>query len=166
METAFRRSDYVVHLEEDTAISKDALRFFEFCGEAFKDDPKVVSVCAYHRYTDPARHQQVYIEQPYSMEFCLGAFCFWGMGIWKNRWEATMGGYYPEYPSGLDFWITQHLQPGQGCYRAVLARTQCTGGEDAVHTPSEAWHKEHEFNALGAWDFDMPDPDPSVWNVI
>lgn len=103
MEEAFKLSDYVVYLEEDVAVAKDALRYFEFCGKAFKDNPKVVSVCAYNRYTDPEYHQRIYTEHPYSLEFFPGKFCFWGLGMWKDRWDSMMAGYYPNYPSGLDF---------------------------------------------------------------
>jgi hypothetical protein len=167
MNEAFKLSDYVVALEEDHAVSPDALRFFEFCGETLKDDPKVFSVCGYNRYTDPVYHQRIYQEHPYSLEFFPGRFCWWGMGLWKDRWEPNIGdgSEYRQYKhlGGLDWWFTSHLQLGQGLYRPILPRVQCTGGEDAVHTPNDQWHKEWEYNAFGAWDFDMPDPDPSVW---
>ena len=51
LEHAFERGDFVIHLEDDVLLCRDALRYFEWANHRFRTDPDTYAVCSY-RMTD------------------------------------------------------------------------------------------------------------------
>lgn len=77
---AFQHFDYVIHLEDDTPIAPDALRYFEWASQ-FTSDPTVFVVSAWgvlpRGKAQPNDHQRI---------VKTGLFSCWGWATWKDRW--------------------------------------------------------------------------------
>jgi len=169
---AFQETDYLVFLEDDTIPAPDALRYFEW-GRQFKDDQSIVAVCGYDRYHDMDYHQLVLREQPYTVVKKDKTFSSWGWAMWRDRYERIYGmdgmKYIPnvDHPNGrFDWFLFWQFQEGEGCLFPRLPRVQSVGGEMGEHTPNPEWHRENEYNPLGAWSQDMPDIGPEVWQMV
>ncbi len=166
---AFRVADYVIVLEDDTIPAKDALLFFEQVGDVVKDIEPVFSVCGYNRI-DESQLESVASYSPYTVHFKQG-FHTWGWATWKDRWEKAFGDGAKAYleASGddangnFDWWLRQDCHGYVEAYPA-LPRIQCITAPSAEHTPSDEWHREHEYNEFGAWSLGMGRPEPAVWN--
>jgi Methyltransferase domain len=163
---AFESSDFVILLEDDTPPAQDALRYFEAMNQMFKDDPSVMSISGYNRYTEEEEHRRVLAEERYHLD--RGEqFTPWGFGIWKDRYETVVGMDGEKYKAatgdnanGLfdhNFcrWMNEH--PGHYTIYPVMPRTNHTGADRAEHTPSEEYLRENEFAPYGAWSQHMPD---------
>lgn len=168
---AFELSDYVIFLEDDTFLSKDALRFFEFCGNRFQDDQGVVAVCAYHRYLTLEQHRRVLTKETYDLAKA-GGFSPWGWAMWSDRYARKMGDgaaykecWGDEANGRFDWWFNTGMDPGEGSVYPVLPRANHIGGEQAEHTPSLEWLMANEFAPFGAWTQEMPDPPRTAWRV-
>lgn len=51
LEQGFACSDYVIHLEDDLLLSRDALKFFEWCNATFKTQQAIFSATAFSNQT-------------------------------------------------------------------------------------------------------------------
>jgi len=149
---AFSISDYVIFLEDDTIPSKDALDWFVWAGDKYKDDTEITSITGYNRISS--------IEgiNPYQYEE-QEAFIPWGWAMWEDRYEAIYGldgNLYRSNVSNIngefDWWARANKVK---CVFPTVARIQSIGAELAEHTPSPEWHKENEFNEFGAWDLNL-----------
>jgi hypothetical protein len=81
---AFQESDYVIHIEDDTPIAPDALRFFEWANQ-FGSDKSVFTVSGWGvlpkpepQPNDPARIFRIY------------NFSSWVWATWKDRWDEML----------------------------------------------------------------------------
>lgn len=173
MPKAYQHGDYVIMLEDDTPIAQDGLRYFEAMNRMFRDDPTMISVSAYNRYTAPEEHERVLRDEPYHIDRG-GQFCPWGWAMWEDRYARLIGmdgGKYLEATgdkaNGLfDHNLCQLMKAEAGkafTVYPVLPRTNHTGATEAEHTPSEKWLMDNEFSPYGAWSQDMPDPVGQEW---
>lgn len=163
---AFERGDYMIFLEDDTGLSKDALRYFIAMGEIFLQDKSVFSVSGYNRV--PSGEDTFDISQhPYEYDVKEG-FCPWGWACWRDRWDAMYpdaGAAYKEYAgeqaNGLfDHWL---FGKGLGMAYPTMGRTNHTGWIGSEHTPSLRFLMDKEFSYYGAWSEELPDPPISIW---
>ena len=160
--------DRFIFLEDDILPAKDALHYFDWALERFKDDQGVVSVCGYHK-TDELRPQE--LDRYYESS----VFCPWGWAMWAGRWldywgdgrryrrdiedwfgpTATANGHF-------DYWWfrlceSRNLKTIFPC----VARTLNFGKEQGEHTDAESFAVT-DYNPVGAWQ--IPDlPDHSEW---
>jgi len=81
---AFQESDYVIHIEDDTPVAPDALRFFEWANQ-FGSDQSVFTVSGWGilpkldaHPDDDARVFRVY------------NFSSWLWATWKDRWQEML----------------------------------------------------------------------------
>lgn len=171
---AFKYSDFVIFYEDDTIPAPDTLRYFEWCRQ-FKDDPNCIAICTYDRYHDQHYHDLVMKYQSHSVIQKPGIFSIWGWGTWKDRYDRIYGMDGQKYATSplvdnvngrFDYWMSWSFEsnPEAYCLFPRLPRTQSVGAENAEHTPSAEWHKENEYNPMGAWTQEMPDTDQ--WELI
>jgi hypothetical protein len=167
---AYEQSDYVIFLEDDTIPSPDALRYFEW-GQHFKDNPDIIAICGYERYGDIPFHNLVLEHQAHAAFKLVNKFSSWGWALWKDRYERIYGmdgsNYIPfvDAPNGrFDWHLFWQFKGLQGCIFPRLPRIQSIGGEMGEHTPNAQWHKDNEYNPLGAWCQEMPDTDQ--WQLV
>lgn len=85
LELAFGLSDYVVHLEHDDVLAPDALTWFAWARDTYRDDVDVFTVggFAHTRQTKPSL-------QPH--------FLPWGWATWRDRWHEMRADW------SFDFW--------------------------------------------------------------
>lgn len=167
---AYELSDYVIFIEDDTIPAQDALRFFEFCAQLAKD-PDCVAICAYDRYMDEAYHTRALAKQAHAVLKRPKMFSSWGWAMTRDSYERLYGmdgqKYIPnvDAPNGrFDWWISWNYRDNDYCVFPRIPRFQSVGGERGEHTPNAEWHRENEYNPLGAWSQPMPDTDD--WILI
>lgn len=161
LQTAYKYSDYVIFLNDDTPISPDGLLFFEWAGEKFKDDQSIYSICGYNRVTDQEANQI----DPWAYTFGAGDG-IWGFARWRDRHEATYGidgskyiEYCKEHGHAINGWFdayAAHIATQERTLKHVkplLARTQHSEWESAEHTPTAdggEWFRNNEYNPVWA----------------
>jgi hypothetical protein len=80
LEEVFSESDRLIFLEDDIVVSPHFLRYMNECLEHFRDDPRILAICA---YTLPFR-----MPKWYRKDVFLGRrYSPWGVGLWKHKWE-------------------------------------------------------------------------------
>jgi hypothetical protein len=142
--TGFRSTDFVIVCEDDVLFARDALKFFEHCDRAYRDDKEVFTVGAFSR--------QICKPKQYYHLLRKSWFTPWGWATWSDRWveiEAGLRGRLDDKKS----WdvITNHeIRKGRFEVRPILARTQNIGADGGVHVPGPDWHRVHQFNEFWA----------------
>ena len=163
---AFDLSDFVLLCEDDTQMSEDALRWFEWAAEEFRSDDRVYSIAGYNRSpgSDAAEID------PYGYVFKTG-FNSWFWGTWRDRYAEHYGMDGSKYAAvakaetngKFDHFVHQK----QMLYvTPALGRTLHDDWQSAEHTPNEQWWRENE-DASGCWAglLDLPDPSPLLWHA-
>ncbi len=162
--------DRFIFLEDDILLAKDALHYFDWALERFRDDPTVVDVCGYRKTAEL---------NPAEIDQCYGStvFCPWGWAMWGDRWSQYWGDGTP-YRRDLAEWFGPQ-QSANGkfdywwfrlCERQTLktifpsvARTHNFGKENGEHTDPTVF--DHmDYNAIGAWQIDDL-PDRTEWRL-
>jgi hypothetical protein len=175
LDGGFKLSDYVIFLNDDTPISKDALLWFEWAGEKFKDDKSVYSVCGYNRVTDRTAADI----DPYAYSFREGDGV-WGFARWKDRHEESYGvggskyvEYCEQHGYPVDGWFdgyAYHIATKErNLYHVypLLARSQHSEWECAEHTPKDdggKWFMDNEYNAVWAGEAELGRAKDGWWH--
>jgi hypothetical protein len=132
--------DYVILCEDDILFAKDALKFFEWARDAYRDDKDVLSVCSYSRdVTDSTAHHKVKRE---------GWFTPWGWATWADRFADIKAGlaYRLNVHDSWDQIVNHSIRKDRFEIRPLLARTQNIGGEMGTYCPGPEWHRQNQFN--------------------
>jgi hypothetical protein len=163
LDWGFEDTDYLIHIEDDILLSYDALKYFEWAGETFKNDQTVFTVDGYNN------------ENPFPVATCWSdnlhivkkatSFKPWGWAIWKDRWEGIKDRWQFNYGSryeqgklvfgggGWDVCMKQYLRGDRCRVYPLLARTKNIGAKNGTHTPSEEWH--HRKHHVDVWANDI-----------
>ena len=135
--------EFVLHVEDDTPLCRDALTYFAEMAERYRDDADVFSVSAYQRrpFADHASTRSCYRRQ---------WFTPWAWGTWRDRW-LEMAGKFAAEPSWD--WQVNHAMRGSRCEIApTVSLSRNIGAVGGAHVPSAAWHKEHHHVTTTADD--------------
>ena len=146
-EHGFKKSDFIVHFEDDTVPAQDCLRYMEYCRQAYRDDSKVFSVSAYNRSScKPFQYYHIYCRNPYTC---------WAVGIWKNRWEWVKDNWSRD-PDSYAVHLTKYLAGFdlKEIY-PLLSRAQNIGVERGVHVPSPEWHRQNQHTDYWAKNYNL-----------
>jgi hypothetical protein len=148
-------SDFHVHFEDDTVPTRDALRWFAWARDRFKDDPAVMNVSGYQRISNGFRDQ-------------CGLrrwFTPWGWATWRDRWESIRDSWpADDRQVSWDTVIDKLTRRGRYEVRPMLARIQNIGAEGGAHVPGAAWHAEHHLNRV--WVESEPGPRADEWYEV
>lgn len=146
----FEVSDFVIYVQDDDQVAPDALRFFEYAAEHFRDDPSVYTACAFHLVKEPCTESHYYkvMRRP--------LFTSLTMATWKDRWLEP-GGMRDDWDfdyryQGWDYNLMFRLRRDRWEVYPWLARTQNIGEEGGAHIPSAAWHRENVRTSFWASD--------------
>ncbi len=149
----FEEGDYVIHLEDDILLAKDAIRWFIEEGEIYRDLKSTFSVCGYQR-ENPTRWLRP--EENDKLEDILGSdigvlsFYPWGWATWKDRWEEIKDKWaFGQHKWGgtWDLWMKKELRGNRQCILPLISRVKNIGSEDGTYTPSKEWFlKKHTVN--------------------
>ena len=144
-------SDYVILCEDDILFAKDALKYFEWARDEYKNDKQVFSICGYSR--DKATEPEYFKIQRNPW------FTPWGWATWADRFEDIKA-VLAHRLNDHDSWdqITNYaIRKDRNEIRPLLARTQNIGGELGTYCPGPGWHRQHQFNGHWAGDVEVGD---------
>jgi len=157
LDGAFRCSDSVIMLEDDTVLAKDAIRFFLFCLDRFKHDADVFSVSGYNR-ADTLKLDA--IRQLGRRKW----FTPWGWATWKDRYDDIVEARQKVKVSprlSWDIFVTDNARRGRQEVFPVVSRVQNIGAENGAHVPSPEWHRQNQHTP--AWAGIFGDIAPGDW---
>lgn len=109
LDHAFECGEFVIHLEDDILLCRDALRYFEWANERFRTDADTYAVCSYRKTSHaegliPANAGRV-IRKP-------DEFFPSGWATWRERWERLFKPIWDSTnPYGWDMTILFRLCP-------------------------------------------------------
>lgn len=129
-------SEYNIHIEDDTVLSRDALLYFEWA-KKYESDKSVWTVTAYNRDYDCGDNPEMVMRRQW--------FTCWGWATWKDRWQEMKGKWGQYYRFGG--WGRSVLQMRKDRYEIFpcLSRCQNIGAENGLHVRSPKWHRAHHF---------------------
>ncbi len=146
----FARGDFVIHVEDDILLAPDALDYFRWARDRYRDDPAVATVSAYHRQAEepgPAEYHDVRRRV---------WFHPWGWGTWRDRWRSFLRAPAREamavdvLPGRGDWDINfSRLFVSRGLHEVYprLSRAQNIGARSSIHsavTFTPEWHRAHQ----------------------
>jgi hypothetical protein len=161
--------DYVIFLEDDHLPSRDCIQWFIEMGERFRDDERIGFITGYNKQTE-AEFRDSTPDEIGIVDIDDGCAGFRpsGWATWKDRWDYFLPNDGEDYKricgTAEVFDHFMHLRHGEMLYKLnppvvgmnkpkwpglvgpKIARIQLIGWENATHTESEAWWREHEFN--------------------
>lgn len=150
LDWGFEDADFVIHIEDDILLSRDALQYFEFCANKFIEDKTIFTVDGYNNTPYELNSNKEY------KILKASSYKPWGWSIWKDRWDGIKDTWQFKYGSiyerdirvfdggGWDVCMKQYLRGDRMRIYPILARTKNIGALGGVHTPSKEWHdKKH-----------------------
>ena len=159
----FALTDYNIHIEDDIVLSIDALEYFEYCRERYKNDDDIFTVTAYNR---DGTH-----DQPLHQLKRRPWFHPWGWASWRARfpdmlqhWERRRGGQLDQagmvrgssWDAGMTFkarGLRQEIYP-------AVSRSQNIGKENGENvSPSDHRCLQHVEYWAGPLQ-----PIPQTWS--
>jgi hypothetical protein len=146
----FRRSDFVIHLEDDVPLASDALQYFEWCQERFRDDLSVFSVTAYNRRMTPPPEADLHRVSRRNWFHPLAC------ATWTNRWQLFRGRLHSTkkgWDSLLAWGFCAGDQPG-ALFEVYpeLSRAQHIGVKSSLSELSPEWYVERHDARYWAGD--------------
>ena len=149
MQHGFGKSEYHVHLEDDTVPVRDTLNYFAWASQ-FGCDERLLGVTAYSRIGGDACEAVM-----------LGAFCPWGFATWRDRFAEFDANWCPEPKVSWDTWIDGTMQRGRLLVTPCLSRIQNVGQHAGTFNTPDMWAKE-QFNPTMAAE----DSAVSEWRLL
>jgi hypothetical protein len=94
LEHGFHGAGYVIHVEDDVELARDALGWFAWAGEQYHGNPAVFTVGAW-RHNDGWLPDCGRAMRPNEHAECRldGGFVCWGWATWADRWEVIRAGW-------------------------------------------------------------------------
>lgn len=123
-------SEFHVHLEDDTVPCRDALRWFAWARDAYRDEPAVMNVSGYQRISN-GRLGECGLRR---------WFTPWGWGVWKDRWLGLTAGWSTSPSVSWDVVVNHVLRAGRFEVFPTVSRIQNIGAERGTHVPNAEWH--------------------------
>jgi hypothetical protein len=135
---AIKDHDAVLHLEDDTVLSEDALGFYLYSLEKYKDDPEVLSVSGYNK-TEELNDNE------YFTLFQEKFFCCWGCAFWKSKAKTILQNWTPQLnfmnPQSWDTYIHENIFKNKYFQvRPKLSRVQNIGAKNGTYVHDPVWH--------------------------
>ena len=136
LKRGFDRTDFLVHLEDDTVPGIDSLRFFEWANKKYEDDKEIFTVTAYNRVRDINKINH----QDYFSAYRQKWFSGWMWGTWIDRFE--------EMSKRWDFqsWdqnINKKIRGNRYEICPSLPRSQNIGEHSGTNVRSNYWRMYH-----------------------
>jgi hypothetical protein len=152
----FLMADYVIHIEDDIVCAPDALRYYEWCRERYRDDPRVFSVTGYNRRSTPAPPEESHTVRLRQW------FHPWGVATWKDRWERFQGQLFGCRADPWAVYLNKTYCSGGSppqCHEVYpeLSRSQNIGLEKARSSRSPEWYREHHMLKYWAGNTEVRD---------
>lgn len=141
-----RLDDFVIHVEDDVLLARDALEFFAWARDHYAGDQSVLNVTAWQNLQS-RHHQEMHhevVRDPW--------FSPWGWGTWRDRW-LTISDQWESNPWDVN--INERVRQGRVQICPTLSRAQNIGAEAGTYCPGPEWHAEHQHCRL--WSEELPE---------
>lgn len=142
---AFQHFDYVIHLEDDTPLAPDGLRFFEWARQ-FGNDPAIYTVSGWGLLPKPPSSK----DDP-AKAVRRGHYSCWTWATWKDRWQEMQQGWTTgdDQNASWDYRVGE-LRGNRAQIQPVVSRTINIGAELGTHRgdyPLTEWAGMKGFKA-------------------
>jgi glycosyltransferase involved in cell wall biosynthesis len=149
----FERCNYVIHLEDDTVPAKDALRFFEYCRDAYRNDKQVFTIGGYSACPDSPNISPDSLRGRHRTLTRHKWFNPWGWATWRDRFiEMAQQWNFHSWDTHLN----EVVRANRYEVTPVLSRFQNIGAEQGAHVPSPEWHRLNQHLDFWAGMIDIP----------
>jgi hypothetical protein len=141
LEHGFSLADYVIHIEDDILLYPDALEYFEYCNNRFKQEKEVVNICSFVRqmgHVCPRTHSNRIGSRRW--------FCPWGWATWQDRFQRMLDLELFNDMPGFDQNINTVLQGNE--IHPIISRSQNIGAKQGCHVESEEWHLNNHYTPI------------------
>lgn len=161
----FVDADFVVHIEDDILLAPDALEWFAWARDRYRDDQTVLSVSGLNREDAPPDRHHAASRRPW--------FAPWSWATWADRWSVlreVIGKVTPGAPGyvGWDTAVLNHRNAtGQCEVFPVLGRAQNIGSVSSIHSPdwfTPEWH--HANHHVEKWAGDGREVSQGTWEEV
>lgn len=139
LEEGFKRSDFVIHMEDDTIPGIDCLKYFEYLNKRYKDDNSIFTVSAFNRMSN-SEISRLNPTDYFSINKCQ-SFTGWIWGTWNSRWQEIREKWVNEDPPGWDHNINRNIRKGRYEIVPTLPRSLNIGSENSLHAIPYIWKK-------------------------
>ena len=146
--------EFHLHLEDDTVPTGDALRWFAWARDAYREHARVMNVSGYQRVSNGRPHE-------------CGArrwFTPWGWGVWRDRWQGLAAGWVENDATSWDVVVNHILRAGRHEVFPTVSRIQNIGAERGTHVPNAEWHTANHRVAVTADD--IPGEPVAEWSHV
>ena len=141
----FSKSDYHIHLEDDTIPGKDCLKYFEWANGKYKEDKNIFTVSG---YVNSDNKMECYYEKNSNVNNVSRRCWFtpWGWATWKDRFDEMESVWDFQGKNGSWDVTINETRKGRWELIPTVARTKNIGAEMGTHVPNAEWHKSHHLN--------------------
>ena len=138
-------SPYILHIEDDTPITKDSLQYYKYVFEKYENDEKIYSITGYNK-TEQINETDTY--KTISQRF----FCAWGCAFWSNKWKIIQDNWTKQLSprNGGISWDT-HLNNSLFSggkkllqIKPLISRVQNIGDANGTYVSDPIWHFYHQ----------------------
>lgn len=143
----FERSNFIIHLEDDTAPAVDMLKYFEYINHRYKDDKQIFTASAYNRVN------RINHENMFSVSACP-YFTGWGWATWKDRFEEMSGSWDYVDKYGWDNNINQNIRCDRLEITPNLPRSKNIGQYNGTYATPILW-REQQYSPVWANDYSL-----------
>ena len=137
---AINLSDAVIHIEDDTVLSKDAIRYYIENINKYKSDISVVSISGYNKTIrlDP---NEINLIEKYNR------FTAWGCAFWSYKFQILLDNWINIDPKINYSWDSHinDIYAMMGFYEIVpkISRIQNVGAENGTWVVDPEWHYQN-----------------------
>ena len=143
----FQEADFVIHIEDDIVLARDALAYFEWAREKYRDDKEVFAVTGWHK-AELGYRQYAVRRKPY--------FTCWGWATWRDRWEEIKNNWSYDDTKGWAVHLNHKARGDRVEIYPEFGRAQNIGVEKGMRVPDPEWHREHQWLEEWAGNYDIP----------
>lgn len=152
----FQFTDFLIHVEDDIILAKDALKYFEWADKQYKEDKEVFTIDAYNNEQHETLPSAYEIKRSQS-------FKPWGWSTWLDRWESIKDDWQFGFEArkgfegggGWDVCMKKLLRKDRYRVYPRIARCLNIGAIGGAHTPSEKFH--HDKHDVKVWFDNLPE---------
>lgn len=168
MSKGFALTDFLIHLEDDTVIVKDALKVLEFLNETYADRKEVIGATTFTNFHHGfVTEETVNDDSVYQIGMDNGNFTAWCCATWKDRWKKYYRPTFASIPSNRISWDTHlfHRLKDQGklCeVKPYISRCQNIGLKNGTYMHDEELFYKYHHVRKWAPDFEIDYTKPYV----
>ena len=138
--------DAIIHLEDDTVPSKDAISFFTKNLNDYYDDPSIYSIGGYNRTISLDKYLLFSKEKQFH-------FTCWGCAFWKHKSEILLNNWIPVM-NRENFSISWDSHLNDNVFvpnklvqiKPVISRIQNIGAENGTWVSDSSFHMQNHYS--------------------